>query len=187
MVLPDMKDLWQLVMTSMQDHILQDSKSFHQQPNSNYAKRQHWYQQYHLWGVLKKSQFWLTRCWRHCCERRTCWWRDGLEPAVVWCDKRHPDAALPSPCPQTWSNQQVLKRRLQNMLIWWARSETLKKSDGKAWISHVLRVSCFFVCVSLCFKVTYMQKVIQRVHPAYPFLPWCSIFFYWSLHEECCT
>lgn len=98
-VLSDMKDLWQLIMTSMQDHLLQDSKSFRQQQNSHYAKRQRWHQRCHLWGVLKKSQDWHTRCWRHCCERRTCWWKDGSEPAMVWCDERLPGAALPSPRP----------------------------------------------------------------------------------------
>lgn len=182
-VLSDMKDLWQLIMTSMQDHLLQDSKSFHQQPNSNYAKRQRWHQRCHLWGVLKKSQDWHTRCWRHCCERRTCWWKDGSEHAMVWCDERLPGAALPSPRPQTGSSQQVPPRHLRNTLIWWARSETLKKIGSEARISHAFRVSSF-LCVSWCCNITYMQKVIQRSQPACPSLPWCSIFFYWSLHDQ---
>lgn len=143
-------------MTSMQDHILQDSKSFHQ-PNVNYAKRHHWYRQYHLWRVLKKSEDWHTSCWRHCCERRTCWWKDGLEPAMLWCDERLPDAALPSTCPQSWSNHQILQRGLQNILTQWARSETLKKSDGKDQVSPVLRVS-----VCLCASVQLTNRKSSR-------------------------
>lgn len=141
------------------------------------AKRQRWHQRCHLWGVLKKSPDWHTRCWRHCCERRTCWWKDGSEHAMVWCDERLPGAALPSPRPQTWSSQQVPPRHLRNTLIWWARSETMKKIGSEA------RIRIHF-CVSWCCNVTYMQKVIQRSQPACPSLPWCSIFFYWSLHEQ---
>lgn len=111
--------------------------------------------------ILKTSRYWHTRCWWHSCERRTCWWKDGLEPAMVWCDKRIPDAAFLSPCPQTWSNQQVLPRRLENILIWWARSETVKKSNTK--ISRVLRVEVAGVCERVFVLQRYMQNVIQRV------------------------
>lgn len=131
----------------------------HVNTNRHSAKTQHWYHFYLLWGVLKETQDWRTSCCRHRWERRTCWWKDGSGPAVVWCGGRHPVAAWPSPRPKTGPNQQLLIRRLQNMMILTARSETLKKGDDKGRVSRVLRVTCFCVCVS------YVQNVVQRVQP----------------------
>lgn len=75
-----------------------------------------------------------TKCWR------PSWKKDMLvEGWLRSCSGVERKEAL-----QTSSNQQVLLRPIWKMLIWWSRSETWKKSEGKAQISRVLSWFFFF-------------------------------------------
>lgn len=83
-------------------------------------------------------------------------------------------------------HDQVSKFRRDIFEIHWSDGPDLKhgrKLAARLGSVALLRVSSF-LCVSWCCNVTYMQTVIQRSQPACPSLPWCSIFFYWSLHDQ---